>query len=96
MQVILDYPAAFLVLGVAGFGLLRQVRWLGVITGSLLRLILHVLSGVIFFAEYTPEGSSVWGYSLGYNAGYLVPSAVITLVIIWLLERRREIFEPRE
>jgi len=96
VQVILDYPAAFLVLGVAGFGLLRQVRWLGVITGSLLRLILHVLSGVIFFAEYTPEGSSVWGYSLGYNAGYLVPSAVITLVIIWLLERRREIFEPRE
>src|SRR5690606_23361396 len=32
VQVILDYPAAFLVLGVAGFGLQRQVRWLGVIT----------------------------------------------------------------
>ena len=94
--VILDYPAAFFVLGVAGFGLLRQVRWRGVITGSRLRLILHVLSGVIFFAEFTPEWSSVCVYSLGYNSGYLVPSAVSSLVLIWLLERRRVIVEPRD
>ncbi|WP_461371418.1 energy-coupled thiamine transporter ThiT [Candidatus Darwinibacter acetoxidans] len=95
VQVILDYPAAFMVLGVAGFGLLGKVRWLGVTAGSLLRFALHVISGVVFFAEYTPEGSSVLGYSLLYNAHYMVPSALLAWLIIFLLERRREIFEPR-
>lgn len=95
VQVILDYPASFMVLGVAGFGALKRMRWAGVAAGSLLRLVVHVISGVVFFAEYAPEGSSVLGYSLAYNAGYLVPSAVLTYVIILLLERRKEIFEPQ-
>lgn len=96
LQIVLDYPASFLVLGVAGFGLLRRVRWLGIATGTLLRLAIHTISGMVFFAEYAPVGRSVLWYSLTYNAGYLVPSAVLTWLIIWLLERRREIFEPKE
>lgn len=95
VQIILDYPASFMVLGVAGFGILKRVRWLGVTAGSLLRLIVHVISGVVFFAEYAPEGSSVLGYSLAYNLWYMVPSAILSGLIIMVLERRREIFEPR-
>jgi thiamine transporter len=95
IQLLLDYPVPFLVLGVAGFGLLRQYRLLGVATGALLRYVTHVVAGVVFFAEYAPEGTPVLLYSAGYNASYLIPEAVITAVIIVLLGRRREIFEPQ-
>jgi len=95
VQILLDYPASYMVLAVAGFGLFKKVRWLGVTAGTLLRLIVHVISGAVFFAEYTPEGYSVVGYSVVYNAWFMVPSAVLTLLIILLLDTRKEIFEPR-
>lgn len=95
VQILMDYPLPFMLLGVAGFGWLREQRVLGVAVGSALRYLTHVISGVVFFAEYAPEGSSVLGYSLVYNAWYLVPSAAVTAVIIVLLSRRREIFEAK-
>jgi thiamine transporter len=51
VQILLDYPASYMVLAVAGFGLFKKVRWLGVTAGTLLRLIVHVISGAVFFAE---------------------------------------------
>ncbi|NMB02532.1 MAG: energy-coupled thiamine transporter ThiT [Firmicutes bacterium] len=94
VQVLLDYPVPFMLLGVAGFGMFRKRRLIGVVTGSLLRLITHVIAGIVFFAEYAPEGTPVVIYSLGYNASYLVVETVLVAVIIQLLSRRREIFEP--
>ncbi|NMB01002.1 MAG: energy-coupled thiamine transporter ThiT, partial [Firmicutes bacterium] len=61
IQVVLDYPVPFMLLGVAGFGMLREVRLMGMAVGSLLRYTAHVVSGVVFFGHYTPEGSSVLG-----------------------------------
>lgn len=62
------------------------------ISGGLLRLACHSLSGVVFFAEYAynffaenptllvagpvDAGLNVWIYSVGYNLTYLVPSLV--------------------
>lgn len=46
------------------------------------RLFAHVLSGVIFFAYYAPEGQNVWLYSLGYNGTYMVPEMVITSLLL--------------
>ena len=40
------------------------------------------ISGIVFFASYAPEGMNPILYSLGYQASYLVPEAVITLIII--------------
>jgi thiamine transporter len=94
VQVLLDYPVPFMLLGVAGFGILRKNRILGVLAGSSLRFIIHVVAGVVFFAEYAPEGTPALLYSMGYNASYLVPEAILVLLVVLLLGRRREILEP--
>ncbi len=40
------------------------------------------LSGYVFFAEYAPEGMNPLVYSLSYNASYLIPEYIFTVVII--------------
>ena len=50
------------------------------IFGAALRYVSHVLSGVLFFAEYAPAGQNVWAYSLIYNATYIVGSL---MAIMW-------------
>ena len=64
------------------------------LAGSFLRFIIHVVAGVVFFAEYAPEGTPALLYSMGYNASYLVPEAILVLLVVLLLGRRREILEP--
>jgi thiamine transporter len=94
VQLFLDYPVPYMLLGIAGFGLLRQNRPLGVAAGSLLRYVIHVVAGVVFFAEYAPEGTPVIVHSLVYNAWYMVPEALIVGAVIMLLSGRRDLFEP--
>jgi thiamine transporter len=49
------------------------------VIGWLLRVVSHVLSGVLFFAEYAGD-QNVWLYSIVYNLSYLVPSLIASLV----------------
>jgi len=49
------------------------------------RFVCHFLSGIIFFGEYAPAGEPVWLYSVTYNLLYLVPEAVITVVLLAFL-----------
>lgn len=90
IQFLLDYPIAFGLLGLAGLGYLhgRKFGYFRVASGLALgitgRLISHVLSGVIFFAEYAGE-KNVWLYSFGYNLSYLVPELIISLLVLVLL-----------
>ncbi|WP_324717260.1 energy-coupled thiamine transporter ThiT [Carboxydochorda subterranea] len=88
-QALLDYPVAFGVLGIAGA--FRSPEW-GVAAGSLGRLAAHWLSGIVFFASYAPAGQPVALYSLVYNVTYLVPEAVVTVVVVWALRTRTELF----
>ena len=73
-QMLLDYPLAFGALGLAGF--FNKKKW-GLQIGYV-----STISGIVFFASYAPEGMNPILYSLGYQASYLVPEAVITLIII--------------
>ncbi|MGM0501499.1 MAG: energy-coupled thiamine transporter ThiT [Bacillota bacterium] len=96
-QVILDYPVAFALLGLAGvIGNLSEEKTLtessriisiGVLLAGSLRFIIHFLSGMIFFAEYAPAGQPVWLYSLIYNGSYMIPETIITLVVMVLLNK---------
>ncbi len=86
VQFLMDYPLAFGVLGIAG--LFPRLPVLGVFLGSAGRFLLHLVSGVVFFASYAPEGSNVWAYSAAYNASYMVPELVIAVVVILLLGTR--------
>ena len=86
IQVVLDYPLPFALLGLAGL-LPNQVR-LGIVGASILRLGLHTISGIVFFAEYAPEGTPVWIYSLLYNGSFVLPEALIGMVLVPILLRR--------
>ena len=89
VQAFLDYPAAFACMGIAGlFG--QGIK--GIITGTLVasaaRLACHVLSGVIFFASYAPEGTNVWLYSFVYNATFMAPSVIISAALALVLWKK--------
>ncbi|HXL03879.1 MAG TPA: energy-coupled thiamine transporter ThiT [Bacillota bacterium] len=83
LQLILDYPLAFAFLGLAGF--FRRYQVLGIILGGLGRFAMHVISGAVFFATYAPEGTNVWVYSATYNASYMVPELIISIVVMLIL-----------
>jgi len=83
LQFLIDYPLAFGVLGLAG--LFPGMPLVGVLVGGALRLLMHVISGVVYFASYAPEGSNVWVYSLTYNATYMVPEVIIAMIIMVFL-----------
>jgi thiamine transporter len=86
-QVILDYPLAFGLLGLAGF--FRKIPVLGVGVSIAARFCSHFVSGVLFFASYAPAGVSPFVYSAVYNAGFLIPEFVITTGLMIVLVRVR-------
>lgn len=47
---------------------------------SVIRFICHFVSGVTIWGDYTDGAQAVWEYSLTYNAGYMVPELIITVV----------------
>ncbi len=83
VQVLLDYLLAFGALGLSGFfwksrrGLIK-----GCVAGMTGRYLCHVVSGYVFFAEYTPQGMHPLLYSLGYNATYIFPEMIATLILL--------------
>lgn len=82
-QVLLDYPLAFGALGLSGlFSNKKFGLQMGYVIGVLGRFVCSLLSGVIFFASYAPEGMNPWVYSALYQGSYLGTEAIITLVII--------------
>lgn len=92
-QFILDYPLAFGLLGLAG--ILYHIKdnnslkgytglSLGVALAILGRMASHVISGAIYFADAV-EGQNPWIFSIGYNATYLVPELIISVVVLILL-----------
>lgn len=85
LQVLLDYPLAFAGLGLAGFfSSKKHGLIIGYLVGIFGRYICHVLSGYIFFAAYAPEGMNPFFYTLGYNATYIVPEAIATVIVFSL------------
>lgn len=99
IQGLIDYGVAFTVVGLAGI-FAKQVKtsliennkrqWmifviLGTFLGSGLRYLAHVFSGIVFFGEYAPEGQPVAIYSLIYNGTYMLPSFIISAIILILI-----------
>ena len=96
VQAFIDYFVAFTVVGVAGvFAKQVQQRFaegekgranlyiiVGVLVGSILRFICHFATGIIFFGMYAPEGQPVAWYSLIYNGTYMLPSTIISGIVV--------------
>jgi thiamine transporter len=99
LQAFIEYCFAFAALGVAGI-FARQVQQaikdgkvgkrfvyitLGVFLGTALRFLAHFYAGIVFWAEYAPEGQALWLYSLIYNGSYMLPSFIITTIVVFVL-----------
>lgn len=85
LQVLLDYPLAFGALGMSGFFSKKKFGLTtGVVVGILGRYICHVVSGYVFFASYAPEGMNPMIYTLGYNATYILPELIATVIVVSL------------
>ncbi len=83
IQMLLDYPLAFGALAFAG--LLRNKKFgliIGYILGIFSRYICAVLSGIIFFGAYAPEGFNAVSWSLYYNITYLGVEGVLTVIVL--------------
>jgi thiamine transporter len=78
IQVILDYPLAFLVLGFSG--LFKNI-YIGIFFACFLRYLIHVLTGIIYFPV------SVIG-SFVYNASHMVPETIITLIMVRYMDKK--------
>lgn len=93
IQLILDYPLAFGLVGLAGFFPRRPM--LGTTAGLVARFLSHLISGVFWWASYTPPdfiqrygaGAGVWLYSFAYNGAYMGPELVISLVFVYFLRK---------
>ena len=86
LSLFLDYLLAFGALGIAGF---FKKNLSGIILGSTLavggRFIFSLISGAVLFAEYAPAGQSPWIYSLVYQATYMVPELIISILVLSFL-----------
>ncbi|MEG0013142.1 MAG: energy-coupled thiamine transporter ThiT [Cellulosilyticaceae bacterium] len=96
ISILLDYPLAYACLGIVGFIPMLFKRTtkknvffssisfqftLGLFIALSCRFFMHLLSGVVFFAEYAPEGMNPWAYSAGYNISFLSIEFIITSII---------------
>ena len=82
IQVLLDYPLAF---ACVGFAAIRP-KILGLIVAMIGTITCSVISGVVFFAEFAPEGQNPFIYSLVYNTPVLGAKYIlsgITALLIW-------------
>ncbi len=86
-QFLLDYPIPFALLGIAGF--FQKYPVVGVAMGGIGRFVSHFISGVVYFAEFAPEGMSPIVYSALYNGTYLIPSIIICVIIIGVMQKSK-------
>jgi thiamine transporter len=111
-QYIMDYLVSFMVLGVAGIipkASERKGRFaLGIIIGSLLRLIVASITGILYWRVFIPDEiefmNTLFGTNFNaffasenfviifgaflYNALYLIPSAILCIIVGMILHRR--------
>jgi len=86
-QLILDYPLAFAVLGLAG--LFQKYPVVGVVVGVTGRFVSHFVSGIVYFADYAPPGMSPVIYSAIYNGTYLIPSMIVCAIVIGVMQKSK-------
>ena len=80
-----DYIVAFGALGFSGMFKSKIKNpvasiVLGAAAVSVIRFLCHFISGVTIWGDYAEGAQAVWEYSFTYNAGYMVPELIITVV----------------
>lgn len=95
VQLLLDYPIAFGCLGLSGvfakskFGLVK-----GYVFGVFGRYLCHAISGLIFFSIYAGSQNPII-YTAVYNASYILPEAIMTVVLLLIPVLQKGISEVK-
>jgi thiamine transporter len=87
LQIPLDYLGAMMAIGFTPmFGVDSPVKlFSGAFTASAISIFFSILSGIIFFGQFAPEGMNVWVYSTIYNmTGYGV-EATLSIVVFMMV-----------
>ena len=87
IQLLLDYPLAFGVLGFAGFFPKRPV--LGAAVGISARFLMHFIAGVVYWAPIYAPTLNPFSYSAVYNGSYLLPEFLISGFVLYLLQKSK-------
>jgi thiamine transporter len=87
VQLLLDYPLAFGVLGLAG--LFKKYPVAGAAVGISGRFVMHFVAGVIYWAPIEAPTLNPFVYSVVYNGSYLVPELVISGFVLYLLQKSK-------
>ena len=97
--IFLDYVLAFAVVGLGGiFRRVTERQNLALVSGAILvcvlRYLCHVVSGATVWAGLSiPDGAAI-GYSLIYNATYMIPDTIVLVAVAYylgsVLDFRRE------
>jgi thiamine transporter len=95
----LDYIVAYAALALGGLVQIVKIPEKYKLPAALaltgvIRWAVHVLSGMIFFASYAPDGQSPFMYSAIYNA-FLFPEVVLSIVLA-LIPGAGRLFAPLE
>lgn len=98
IQALLDYPLAFAVVGIAAIinhflaqSSTKNMKYpafyiiVGCIIGSVCRLILHIISAIVFFRNYVPNDQILWIYAFLYNGSYIFVSCLISIVVLLII-----------
>lgn len=91
VQVVLEYPIAFGMIGLAGLlGKDSELRvFLGVGISVLVKFLLHFIAGVVFWYWSVPEGWNHVAWAVVYNGSFLLPEFVISAVLIYILMKKK-------
>ena len=91
VQFLLDYLLPYMCLGMAGFGGCQDKRkvFVAALFAVTLNVTCHVLSGVVYFGSYAPEGMSPWVYSLVYNLLTSGIEGAFSIAVLLLLPLHR-------
>lgn len=86
LQLPLDYYGPMLAIALTPlFGTTRIKLGIGALLATSAATFSSVLSGVLFFAKFAPEGMDVWLYSIIYNATGFGVEASISVIILVIL-----------
>ncbi len=90
LQVILEYPIAFGMLGLAG--VFRKASTstsiIGVGISVLVKFFFHFAAGIIFWAYTVPQGWNPAAWAAAYNGSFLLPEFIISAILMFLLVKK--------
>lgn len=93
LVILLDYVIAFGVLGFSGqIAKFFKNKVVGACAAtvivSLLRLVCHIVSGIVIWNVYAPADQPVWLYSTIYNGSFMIPEMIVCALVVAVLVRQ--------